>query len=336
MTTITAGNASHVGITFQAQATDSTAGADATAIAGDAFGPSGTGVQGSFNNASGSANGAAVSGIVFSGAAAAVKGRALTAGSTGGVFQNTAGGKILSGQNNSGEVFSVDNAGNVGVPAAAITISVPNANHSGVGTALNHPASLDNSVNPATAITADHVIPFTNPIGIVVGGAGTSGNAIIAVIGQAQCVFDGATTAGDYVVVSSITDGGCHDFGSGIAIGYPNDQPVLGRILTTNGGAGTYSMILFGPEQHAPGTYNASGTRLSTGHTISQTRTLNAGSSTEVFGGQAVFSSASSYVCVARDVTTPANAVTITYGGANNITLNGTGSDVVSYTCTGN
>jgi hypothetical protein len=331
VTTMTIGNASHSGFALIAQATDSTAGADGTAIAGDAFGAGGVGVHGEFSNATG--NGTAVGGMVFnSGAgAAAIRGQAFTAGSVGGVFQNTAGGQILSGQNNGGEVFSVDNAGNVGIPAAAITISLPNANQGGIGTTLNHPATLDNLASPATALAADQFVNLTTPIGIVIGGAGTSGNATIAVMGQVQCVFDGATTAGDYVIVSSTVNGGCHDSAQ-----YPNDRGVLGRVLTTNGGAGTYSMILFGSEQRSPGFYDSTGFRLNSGHTVTQQRLLFAGTTTETFSGAAAFSGTSTYNCIARDTTTPANPVTITYNSGSSITLTGVGTDLIRYSCTGN
>ncbi|MGO9174290.1 MAG: beta strand repeat-containing protein [Rhodomicrobium sp.] len=52
-------------------------------------------------------------------------------------------------------------------------------------------------------------------IGVVVGNAGTSGNAQIAIGGQVGCVFDGAPSAvGDFVTISSSTNGDCHDTGS--------------------------------------------------------------------------------------------------------------------------
>jgi hypothetical protein len=52
-------------------------------------------------------------------------------------------------------------------------------------------------------------------IGVVVGNAGTSGNAQIAIGGQVGCVFDSAPSAvGDFVTISSSTNGDCHDTGS--------------------------------------------------------------------------------------------------------------------------
>src|SRR5204863_1844511 len=57
--------------------------------------------------------------------------------------------------------------------------------------------------------------------------------------GKASCVFDGATTAGDYVVASTTVGGDCHDSGAT----QPTVQ-IIGRVLSTNGGAGTYTIAL--------------------------------------------------------------------------------------------
>src|SRR5439155_466034 len=66
---------------------------------------------------------------------------------------------------------------------------------------------------PSTAlITA--TTDIAGAVGIVVDGAGTSGSAQIARIGTARCIFDGATTAGHYVQISSTTEGDCHDAGA--------------------------------------------------------------------------------------------------------------------------
>lgn len=77
--------------------------------------------------------------------------------------------------------------------------------------------------------------------GIAIGGAGTSGNVRIAFGGQAQCAFDNSVTEGDFVQISS--DGRCHDAGS--ATTYPTSgSAVMGRVTTTNGSAGTYTVAL--------------------------------------------------------------------------------------------
>ena len=69
--------------------------------------------------------------------------------------------------------------------------------------------------------------------------------AIIITAGLQSCIFDGATTAGDYVQISSGTAGECHDTGSG---SYPSSGQVLGRVLSTNGAGGTFQMDLFPSE----------------------------------------------------------------------------------------
>src|SRR5207249_3103167 len=57
-----------------------------------------------------------------------------------------------------------------------------------------------------------------------------------------SCVFDGATTAGDYVTISSTTAGDCHDAGATFPT---SGGQVLGRVLSTNGAGGTYAMVLY-------------------------------------------------------------------------------------------
>ena len=75
---------------------------------------------------------------------------------------------------------------------------------------------------------------------------GTSGNGNIAVLGQVPCQFDGATTAGDYVIGSTTSNGKCHDSGSSTV--YPTGVAVLGTVQSTNGAGGTYTMFLQTPD----------------------------------------------------------------------------------------
>jgi hypothetical protein len=62
--------------------------------------------------------------------------------------------------------------------------------------------------------------------------------------GTVGCVFDGATTAGHYVTISASVAGDCTDGGAT----FPTGTQVMGRVLSTNGGAGTYNVALFGAE----------------------------------------------------------------------------------------
>ncbi len=135
----------------------------------------------------------------------------------------------------------------VDTTVGAVATDLPNAPTS--GTTLNKLAKVTGS--PATAIIAA-TSDTGGMIGIVVDGAGTTGSAQIARGGQASCVFDGATTAGDYVQISSTAAGDCHDSGAS----YPGIGQVLGRVLSTNASTGTYAMLVAGAEVQAPSAGN--------------------------------------------------------------------------------
>lgn len=111
------------------------------------------------------------------------------------------------------------------------------ANAGTTGTTLNALAKLTGA--PSTAVVTA-TTDTGGVVGVVVAGAGTIGNALIARSGQVSCVFDGATTAGDYVQISSTTAGNCHDAGAS----YPSSAQVIGRVLSTNGAAGTYAIVI--------------------------------------------------------------------------------------------
>ncbi|MBS0243497.1 MAG: hypothetical protein JSS20_15065, partial [Proteobacteria bacterium] len=114
------------------------------------------------------------------------------------------------------------------------------ANAGTTGTTLNKLAKLTGAPSTAVAIgTSD----TSGVVGVVVGNAGTTGNAQIAVGGIANCVFENATVAGDYVQPGTSTAGACHDAGST----FPTSGQVIGRVLAT-GSAGTYAVKLFGDE----------------------------------------------------------------------------------------
>ena len=120
------------------------------------------------------------------------------------------------------------------------TITVANA--ATTGTTANTLTKLTGA--PSTAVIAA-TTDTGGIVGIVSTGAGTTGSATIQIAGTINCVFDGATTAGDYVQISSTTAGDCKDTGAGT---YPTSNQVIGRVLSTNAAAGTYSMDLFPAE----------------------------------------------------------------------------------------
>lgn len=97
------------------------------------------------------------------------------------------------------------------------------------------------------------------------GGGSTSGQtaSVTQEVGIAPCTYDNATTAGDYVQNSGSTNGNCHDVG----VNRPTTGQIIGRVLATNGSAGSNPTLLFPPETMGvpvqsviTGTYTNAGT----------------------------------------------------------------------------
>jgi hypothetical protein len=105
-------------------------------------------------------------------------------------------------------------------------------NDGSTGTVLNQLAVF-NTNSPSQAVLAS-TSSSNGVIGVVQGGAGKSGSAVITWHGYAYCIFDNATTAGDAVIASTSTAGDCHDTGSGAQ---PSAQ-LIGYVDLTNATAG--------------------------------------------------------------------------------------------------
>ena len=138
----------------------------------------------------------------------------------------------------SGGSVSVATGGGAAIASGSITVTFPN--NTSTGTTLNKLAKITG--DPARAVITATTDVF-NAFGIVVNGAGITGDAEIAVLGAASCVFDNATTALNYVVISSTVAGAFHDAGAAEPVGVE----ILGRVLST-GAAGTKLMNLFGSD----------------------------------------------------------------------------------------
>lgn len=82
----------------------------------------------------------------------------------------------------------------------------------------------------------------TNATGVCVYNCGTTGNAVIQVIGQTKCDFDGPTTANNFVQSSPTQPGNCADVGSV----RPTRGKIIGRVVKTNASGGVHDIILFG------------------------------------------------------------------------------------------
>jgi hypothetical protein len=127
--------------------------------------------------------------------------------------------------------------GNADVMAnGAYLTEIPNA--SSTGTTANKLAKLTGA--PSTAVLAA-TTDTDGIIGVVAGGAGTTGNAQIAISGQASCVFENATTAGDFVSIGSSTAGDCHDAGAT----RPGSGQTLGRVLATVTAGSSAEVLLY-------------------------------------------------------------------------------------------
>src|SRR5215469_17550568 len=74
-------------------------------------------------------------------------------------------------------------------------------------------------------------------------------NASLATGGQAVCQFDGATSVGDVVQLSTVTAGDCHDSG---ANSLPGGGPTIGIVIASNS-AGSATVMIQGSGQGPPG-----------------------------------------------------------------------------------
>lgn len=146
--------------------------------------------------------------------------------------------------------------GSITQPAGSSNPTIVIANASSTGTTANTLTKLTGA--PSTAVISA-TTDTGGAVGVTISGAGTTGNATIQIAGLVNCVFDGATTAGHYVKISSSTSGDCSDGGAT----YPTTGQAIGRVLSTNASAGTYQIDLFPAEiQGGSGSGGAAGATL--------------------------------------------------------------------------
>lgn len=116
-------------------------------------------------------------------------------------------------------------------------------NNTGTGTVDGRLARLTGAPSTATVATTSTT---SGLIGVVVSNGGTTGAAQVVVSGVVPCQFDGSTTAGNYVGASTTLAGRCTDLGATLP---DTGVQIIGRVLSTNVGAGTYSLYVFTGEQ---------------------------------------------------------------------------------------
>jgi hypothetical protein len=119
------------------------------------------------------------------------------------------------------------------------TISLANQNPT--GTTLDTLTVLTGG--PSTGIIAP-VSTVNGIVGVCVSNCTAAGNAVVQQTGITPCVFDGATTANDYVVASTTVTGNCHDSGVVPPTKPPQNTEVIGQVLSSNGAGGTYNIVL--------------------------------------------------------------------------------------------
>src|SRR6266576_592874 len=111
------------------------------------------------------------------------------------------------------------------------------ANDGTTGTTVNQLAKANSSGAAVNAGTGDTGVP----VFVVVGGAGTTGNASLAVAGAVTCKFDASGgTSGHYVQASTSTAGTCHDAGTSI----PTSGWIVGTLLSSPAANATGSVLL--------------------------------------------------------------------------------------------
>lgn len=86
-------------------------------------------------------------------------------------------------------------------------ISIPNGNPT--GTSINSLVSMSGNTAVITPAGSQW-----GALGICVTNCGTSGSGDIQTSGAGFCAFDNSVTAGDYVTISQILNGACHDAGT--------------------------------------------------------------------------------------------------------------------------
>jgi hypothetical protein len=105
-------------------------------------------------------------------------------------------------------------------------LSIRVQNDGTTGTTLSQLAKANSSGAAINAGTSDTGIP----VFIVIGGAGTTGNAQLAIAGAVSCKFDASGgTAGHFVQASTSTAGTCHDAGASV----PTSGWIVGTLLSS-------------------------------------------------------------------------------------------------------
>lgn len=126
-------------------------------------------------------------------------------------------------------------AASLGSAKAQLAYTTAVANNGSTATVVNKLAIM--SSGTFTVATTGST---TGVWGIVIAGAGTSGNPTVVSNGVAYCAFDGTPTAGDYVQASTSSGGECHDAGST----EPTSGDIIGKAISATAVSGNYPVAV--------------------------------------------------------------------------------------------
>ncbi len=216
----TAGSGATIGVWGQSQSTGGRGVFGlATAMTGANFG-----VQGNSNSTSG--RGVFGFAKASTGGTTGVLGQVSSAAGTAGVFNNQAGGKILSGQDNGTEVFSVEGANNTGTNGFTVR-----AIYSGAGTVT---ATIQNA--PPAAIRGDSTTTSNTAVGVL--GISASPDGLGVVGGNTATTGEATGVAGFTASTSGVGVLGGADAPTGVTFGvsgFASSTGVLGEAEATSG-----------------------------------------------------------------------------------------------------
>lgn len=158
-----------------------------------------------------------------------------------------------------------------GIAGAEAQLASTSATNNGTTATVVNKLAIQGGSNTLTVATTSST---TGVVGLVIGGAGTSGSPTVVQNGVGYCVFDGTpTAAGDYVQASTTTGGDCHDAGST----EPTSGDILGRVWNTTSVSGNYPVNMSITPAAASATTAFSA--IATGSNTTATMTLGAGGS---------------------------------------------------------
>jgi hypothetical protein len=142
-------------------------------------------------------------------------------------------------------------------PPSAAGFTATYTNDTTTGTVVNQPAEMNSLTgNKVIKITGSGDYKNAPYVGIVTGGAGTSGSATVQYGGTAPCVFVNAVTANDYVSIDK-SSGQCKSQGSSPIDSESNSRMLLIGMAAASGSAGATVNVNLGTP--GPKRYSSNG-----------------------------------------------------------------------------